>query len=110
MRAGLLFLVAGLLEIGGGYLVWLWLREQRSVVLGMAGFVALAAYGVVPAMQAAEHPFGRVYAAYGAVFIALSMLWGWGVDRKVPDRRDWIGAAICLVGAAVMLWPRAPQR
>ncbi|WP_437821033.1 YnfA family protein [Sorangium sp. So ce1078] len=110
MRIALLFLAAGLLEIGGGYLVWLWLRDQRSALLGVAGFAALAAYGVVPAMQAAEHPFGRIYAAYGAVFIALSMLWSWGVDRKLPDRRDWIGAAICLAGAAVMLWPRAPRR
>lgn len=45
----------------------------------------------------------RVYAAYGGVFIVLSVLWGWGIDKKTPDIYDWIGAAICLVGVSVML-------
>ncbi len=94
MRSAALFLVAGLLEIGGGYLVWLWLREHRPLVYGAAGFLALALYGVVPVLQPAEHPFGRVYAAYGAVFIVLSALWGWWIEGKRPDARDWIGAAI----------------
>lgn len=107
MRAGVLFLLAGLLEIGGGYLVWLWLRRGFHFGLGVAGFVALALYGVVPVFQASEHPFGRVYAAYGAVFIFLSMLWGWGIDRQRPDLRDCLGAALCLAGVAVMMWPRA---
>jgi small multidrug resistance family-3 protein len=106
MRATLLFLFAGLLEIGGGYLVWLWLREHRHVALGMAGFAALCLYGVVPVLQAPESPFGRVYAAYGAVFIVLSVLWGMWVDHHRPDARDWLGAAVCVVGAAVMMWPR----
>jgi small multidrug resistance family-3 protein len=107
MRPAALFLAAGLLEIGGGYLVWLWLREQRALALGVLGFVALALYGVVPVLQPREHPFGRVYAAYGAVFIALSALWGWLLDGKRPDLRDAIGVAICLAGAMVMIWPRA---
>lgn len=107
MRASLLFLLAGLLEIGGGYLVWSWLRRGFHVGLGVAGFVLLALYGVVPVFQASENPFGRVYAAYGAVFIVLSLLWGWGVDRHRPDVRDWLGAVLCLVGAFVMMWPRA---
>ena len=106
MRSILLFLLAGLLEIGGGYLVWLWLREGRAALVGVLGFVALATYGVVPVLQNREHPFGRVYAAYGAVFILGSALWGWGVDQRRPDGRDWIGVAICLTGAAVMMWPR----
>jgi small multidrug resistance family-3 protein len=106
MRSVALFLLAGLLEIGGGYLVWLWLREHRSVLFGLAGFVVLGLYGIVPVFQPIEHPFGRVFAAYGAVFIALSLLWGWRVDGQRPDLRDTIGVAICLVGAAVMMWPR----
>jgi small multidrug resistance family-3 protein len=106
MRAALLFLVAGLLEIGGGYLVWLWLREHRHAALGVAGFVLLALYGVVPVLQERAHTFGRVYAAYGAVFIALSLLWGAVVDGHRPDARDGIGAVICVVGAVVMMWPR----
>lgn len=106
MRSVLLFLLAGLCEIGGGYLVWLWLRESRGVWLGVIGFVFLASYGVVPIFQPNEHPFGRIYAAYGAVFIILSVLWGWGIDRRSPDLRDLGGAAICLLGATIMMWPR----
>jgi len=106
MRATFLFLLAGLLEIGGGYLVWLWLREHRHPALGVAGLVALGCYGVVPVFQGTENSFGRVYAAYGAVFIVLSVLWGMGVDHQRPDARDWIGAAIAVAGAVVMMWPR----
>jgi small multidrug resistance family-3 protein len=106
MRAALLFLVAGLLEIGGGYLVWLWLRQHRPAVLGAAGLLMLALYGVIPVLQERIHPFGRVYAAYGAVFIVLSMLWGAGIDRHRPDARDCVGAVICVMGAIVMMWPR----
>src|SRR5262249_12842961 len=98
MRAILLFLLAGLLEIGGGYLVWLWLRRDFNVAIGIAGFVVLALYGIAPVLQSAEHPFGRIYAAYGGVFIVLSLLWGTWIDRTMPDLRDWIGAALCLVG------------
>jgi small multidrug resistance family-3 protein len=107
MRASGLFLVAGLLEIGGGYLVWLWLRQHRGAALGAIGFVALALYGVVPVLQSPQHPFGRVYAAYGAIFIVLSVLWGWWIDRVQPDARDWAGMALCLAGACVTMWPRA---
>jgi len=106
MRSAALFLLAGLFEIGGGYLVWLWLREHRSMIFGLAGFVVLALYGIVPVFQPAEHPFGRVFTAYGAVFIALSLLWGWHIDGQRPDLRDMIGVAICLAGAVVMMWPR----
>jgi small multidrug resistance family-3 protein len=106
MRASSLFLLAGLLEIGGGYLVWLWLRQHRHPALGAVGFVALALYGVVPVMQERLQPFGRVYAAYGAVFIVLSMLWGFAIDGHRPDARDTIGAAICLAGAILIMWPR----
>lgn len=106
MKSLALFLLAGLLEVGGGYLVWLWLREHRVIWIGGLGFVFLALYGVVPVFQPVAHPFGRVYAAYGAVFIILSVFWGWFIDRQLPDVRDWLGMAICIVGALVMMWPR----
>jgi small multidrug resistance family-3 protein len=102
-----LFVLAGLCEIGGGYLVWLWLRAQRGLVFGVLGFAVLALYGIVPTFQPAQHPFGRIYAAYGAIFIVLSLVWGWAVDAQRPDVRDAVGAAICVAGAFVMLWPRA---
>ncbi len=101
-----LFLLAGLMEIGGGYLVWLWLREGRGVFLGVAGGLLLFLYGVVPTFQLAH--FGRVYAAYGGVFVILSVLWGWWIDGRVPDRFDVIGTTLCLVGVGIMMyWPRA---
>lgn len=101
-----LFIVAGLMEIGGGYLVWLWLREGRAVVLGAVGGLLLFLYGVVPTFQPAH--FGRVYAAYGGVFVVLSLLWGWWIDGRAPDRADVVGGLLCLVGVAViMYWPRA---
>ncbi|MBM7649494.1 small multidrug resistance family-3 protein [Bacillus ectoiniformans] len=97
-----LFVLAGLAEIGGGYLIWMWLREGKPVSWGLAGGVALALYGVIATFQSFSS-FGRVYAAYGGVFIVLSVLWGWGIDKKTPDLYDWAGAAICLLGVAVML-------
>ncbi len=76
-----LFLLAGIAEIGGGYLIWLWLREGKSYYWGIGGGIALALYGVIATFH--NFPtFGRVYAAYGGVFIVLSVLWGWGIDKK----------------------------
>jgi small multidrug resistance family-3 protein len=99
------FLLAGICEIGGGYLVWLWLREGKSGWLAMAGGIILFLYGVIPTLQPAG--FGRVYATYGGIFILLSLLWGWTFDKTIPDRYDVIGAAIALAGVGViMYWPR----
>ncbi|WP_432759392.1 YnfA family protein [Bacillus methanolicus] len=103
LYAIILFIFAGLAEIGGGYLIWLWLREGKPFYWGIFGGVTLALYGVIATFQAFSS-FGRVYAAYGGVFIVLSVLWGWWIDRKTPDLYDWIGASICLIGAAIMLW------
>lgn len=99
----LLFLLAGLAEIGGGYLIWLWLNESKPIGYGIFGAIILILYGVIPTLQ--TYPsFGRVYAAYGGVFIILAVLWGWLVDKKTPDLYDWMGAGICLIGVSVMLW------
>ncbi|PKG25621.1 YnfA family protein [Niallia nealsonii] len=99
----LLFLLAGLAEIGGGYLIWIWLREGKSGLFGLLGGIILALYGVIATFQTFPS-FGRVYAAYGGVFIILSILWGWGIDKKTPDFYDWLGAAICLAGASIILF------
>ena len=104
-RSVALFLIAGLCEIGGGYLVWIWLREQRGIVLGALGGLLLCVYGVLPTLQPAN--FGRVYAAYGGVFVVLSLLWGWWIDGHRPDLPEVVGGSICLVGVGViMYWPR----
>ena len=104
-RSLLLFLLAGLAEIGGGWLVWQWLRNGGALILGLLGGVVLFLYGVIPTFQE-EAAFGRVYAAYGGVFIVLSILWGRVVDGWRPDRYDQIGAGIALVGVAIIMWGR----
>jgi small multidrug resistance family-3 protein len=100
-----LFILAGLCEIAGGWLVWQWLRESRPWTWGLLGAVILVLYGVIPTFQSAH--FGRVYAAYGGFFIVLSLLWGWIFDGNVPDWFDVIGAVVTLVGVfIIMYWPR----
>lgn len=106
IRSLFLFLLAGLCEIGGGYLFWLWLREGKSAWLGVIGVVVLTIYAILPTLQTAN--FGRVYAAYGGVFIVLSILWGWGVDRVTPDKYDLLGGWIALLGVLVIMYaPRS---
>lgn len=97
-----LFFFAALLEIGGGYLVWLWLKENRRLGLGIIGGVILFIYGVIPTLQP-EH-FGRVYATYGGIFIVSSIIWGFIVDKKKPDRYEIIGAFVALLGAAIIMY------
>jgi small multidrug resistance family-3 protein len=101
---GVLFVLAGLCEIGGGYLVWGWMREHKPLAWALVGALILAAYGVVAALQPISE-FGRVYAAYGGVFIALSLAWGVLVDEFRPDRWDVLGALICVAGVVVMVAP-----
>ena len=106
LRSLFLFLLAGVGGGGGGVLVWGWLGEGRGLLVGIAGGIVLVLYGVIPTLQS-EPAFGRVYAAYGGVFIVLSILWGWLVDGWQPDRYDLIGAAISLVGVAIIMWGRS---
>lgn len=106
LRSLALFVIAGLCEIGGGYLVWLWLRDGRGWVLGALGGLVLFLYGVIPTLQPAT--FGRTYAAYGGFFIVLSLLWGWWIDGHAPDRFDLLGGAIALVGVLIIFYaPRS---
>lgn len=100
-----LFILAGLCEIAGGWMVWQWLRESRPWIWGLVGATVLILYGIIPTFQAAH--FGRVYAAYGGFFIVLSLLWGWVLDGNKPDQMDLIGGAVSLLGVAMMMyWPR----
>lgn len=100
-----LFFLAGLCEIGGGWLVWQWLREGKGFPWGLVGSVVLILYGIIPTLQPAH--FGRVYATYGGFFIVLSLLWGWILDGNVPDIFDVTGAGVALVGVSIiMYWPR----
>ncbi len=105
IRSLLLFLLAGLAEIGGGWLVWQWLREGKSFLLGILGAIVLVGYGITPTLQE-EPAFGRVYAAYGGIFVVLSIVWAWQVDEWQPDRFDLLGAAVALVGVFIIMWGR----
>ncbi len=95
-----IFVLAGLCEIGGGYMVWLWLREQKHWWYGVLGGLILVLYGIVATLQPAN--FGRVYAAYGGIFIVLAILWGWKVDGFVPDKFDIIGGIVSLIGMGII--------
>lgn len=102
-----LFVAAGVLEVGGGYLVWLGIREKKlPYVLIPLGGLVLVGYGVVPTFQPASS-FGRVYAVYGGFFIVLSYAWAAAIDGFVPDAGDYVGAAVALVGVCIAwFWPR----
>ncbi|MCM2325602.1 MAG: YnfA family protein [Candidatus Woesearchaeota archaeon] len=97
-----LFFVAALFEIGGGYLVWRWLKEKRTWLYGLVGGLILFGYGVIPTLQPAH--FGRVYATYGGIFIISSIIWGFIVDKKNPDRYELIGALVALLGALIIFY------
>jgi small multidrug resistance family-3 protein len=103
-----LFVLAAVAEIGGAWLVWQGWREHRGLWFIAAGVVALGAYGFVATFQPDPH-FGRILAAYGGVFVAGSLAWGMVVDGYRPDRWDVIGALICLVGVAVIMYVPRPH-
>ncbi|QLH09375.1 YnfA family protein [Candidatus Nitrosotenuis sp. DW1] len=98
----LLFFIAGLCEIGGGYLVWMWLRHDMSWLLGAAGGLVLFLYGIVPTFQKTH--FHRIYAAYGGVFIVMSILWGWWIDGTAPDTYDVVGTVIAVIGVLIIFY------
>ena len=96
------YFAAAIAEIGGGYLVWLWLREKKTITLGILGGIILFVYGIIPTLQPAE--FGRVYAAYGGIFIVSSIIWGRTVDKKKPDKYEIIGSIVAVIGAVVIFY------
>ncbi|BBE19862.1 protein of unknown function UPF0060 [Aquipluma nitroreducens] len=101
-----IFILAGLCEIGGGYLMWLWLKEGKPLWYGLLGALILAFYGVVATWQTAN--FARVYATYGGIFIVMSLLWAYKFDNYTPDKYDIIGAGIALLGVCIIYY--APRQ
>ena len=99
-----LFIVAGVCEIGGGYLVWEFARGKKPFWWGILGGVTLIIYGFVPPLQADIWTFSTIYATYGGMFIVMSLFFGWIVENDQPDKWDWIGCGIALVGCAVMMF------
>jgi len=102
LKAIVIFIVAGLLEIGGGYMIWMWLRKGYALGYGIAGAVILSACAVVTTFQSSS--FGRVSATYGAFFIVMSLIWAYYFDNFKPDRYDIIGSVICVAGAMIIYY------
>ena len=106
LRIVTLFALAAVAEIGGAWLIWQSVRENRGWLFAVLGVVALGAYGFIAAFQPDAH-FGRVLAAYGGVFVAGSLAWGIVVDGFRPTVWDYVGSAVALLGAAIIIL--APQ-
>jgi small multidrug resistance family-3 protein len=99
------FILVGLCEISGGYLIWPWLRYDKIGWLGPIGPLARTIYGIILTFQPAN--FDRAYAAYDCIFIGLSIIWGWHIAKIAPDRFGLIGDFIALIGVIIiMFWPQ----
>lgn len=106
-RTALIYLAAALAEIAGCFGFWLWLREGKSAWIVPASLVSLALFAWLLTLVESSAA-GRAYAAYGGVYIAASIVWLWQVEGVRPDRWDLIGAAVCLLGAGIVLFgPRS---
>jgi small multidrug resistance family-3 protein len=103
LRSVSLFAVAAIAEIGGAYLIWQAVREGGAWWLALLGGLALFAYGFAATLQSDPH-FGRILAAYGGVFVVGSLAWGVAFDDFRPDRWDIVGAAICIIGVATIMY------
>jgi small multidrug resistance family-3 protein len=103
MKSFLWYFLAAVAEIGGCFTFWAWLRLGKSPAWTIPGFFLLIFFAMVLTRIDTAWA-GRAYAAYGGVYIVASLLWMWLIERKSPDHWDSLGTALCLVGAAVVLW------
>ena len=107
MRAYALYAAAALAEIGGCFAFWAWLRLGRSALWAAPGIVALVVFALLLTRIDSLYA-GRAYAAYGGIYIGASLLWLWLVEGARPDRWDLIGAAVCFLGTAIILFGPRP--
>jgi small multidrug resistance family-3 protein len=101
----LIYPLAALAEIAGCFAFWAWLKLDRSPLWLAPGLLSLVVFAWL-LTRVPSDAAGRAYAAYGGVYIVASLVWLWLVEGQRPDRFDLVGAAICLVGAAVILLPQ----
>jgi small multidrug resistance family-3 protein len=105
LRVLSLYFLAGLCEIGGGYLLWKCLKAGQPGWWGVLGAVLLVVYGWVATLQTTS--FGKTYAVYGGIFVVMSIAWAWYFDGFWPDRFDFIGGVVCFLDIGIILfWPR----
>lgn len=97
-----IFILAGLCEIGGGYLIWLCLKENKPMYYAFLGGIILGLYGVVATLQTSN--FARAYATYGGIFIIMSFIWAYKMDGYIPDKYDIIGALVALTGVCIIYY------
>ena len=97
-----LFILAAFFEVGGGFLIWLWLKEQKPLYFGIIGIIALGLYGILATFQ--NNDFGRIYAAYGGIFIIFSIFWAMSFDGFKPDKWDFIGSIFILLGIFILMY------
>lgn len=103
IKASVVYVAAALAEIGGCFTFWVWLRLGKSALWAIPGIAALVVFAYLLTRVEALYA-GRAFAACGGVYIAASLAWLWAVEGARPDRWDLIGAVICVVGAAVILF------
>lgn len=107
MKTPIVYILAAFAEIAGCFAFWAWLRLDKSALWLVPGLVSLAAFAWLLTLVDSSAA-GRAYAAYGGIYIAASLVWLWAMEDIRPDRWDLAGAALCLVGAAVIIaGPRA---
>lgn len=108
VQTAALFVVTALAEIVGCYLPYLWLRENKSPWLLIPAAMSLALFAWLLTL----HPTaaGRVYAAYGGVYVCVAIVWLWIVDGHQPRITDWIGVAFCLIGMAIIMFAHSPSQ
>lgn len=99
-----IYFLAGLCEIGGGYFIWIWLKNEKSAVYGVIGAILLISYGFVATFQ--PNNFARTYAAYGGIFIIMSLIWAYKFDNFKPDKFDIIGAIVAFVGISIIFFAK----
>lgn len=97
------YIGAALAEIAGCFAFWAWLRMGKSPLWLIPGMLSLALFAYLLTLVDTDHA-GRAYAAYGGVYIASAIVWLWLVEGARPDRWDIVGGAICLGGAAIILF------
>lgn len=102
MKTVLVYVGAAVAEIAGCYAFWIWLKQGRSPLWALAGVASLAIFAWLLTLVPSEAA-GRAFAAYGGVYIAASLVWMKVAEGIRPDRWDLTGAAVCLVGAGIIL-------
>ncbi len=106
LKTLVLFIATAIAEIVGCYLPYLWLKKDASIWLLVPAAASLALFVLLLTLHPAAA--GRVYAAYGGVYVSVAILWLWVVDAVHPTSYDWLGVAVCLMGMAIIMFAPRP--